>query len=383
MIRYLKIKNFKSHKETELNLNNLTILCGANGFGKSSIIHSLLLLRDTYLRTSDFNILNLNSNSIKIGNIDDALFINNDFDGFSFKISTNIQTFLLEYNFKAISDRKKTIISLDLAPIRPQIEPNIIALENLFNTNFQFISAARLEPQTSYRKDDLIVDIQKQISFEEGKAELCVHFLEYYKNIDVLPELLNSNKEFNDLFSQTIAWEREISEGINIIIIDRDNLGYELKYSFDTSSGLGKTKEFISTNVGYGITYVLPIIVAILSAKKDALLIIENPEAHLHPNGIAKLTELICIAAQAGIQIIIETHSDHIMNGVLVQSKKFEESQIGIDKDNVSIYHFERDESEHCTKAKKIEIEENGKIRYPPKAFFDQFTIDRKFLMGF
>ena len=84
------------------------------------------------------------------------------------------------------------------------------------------------------------------------------------------------------------------------------------------------------------------------------MLIIENPEAHLHPHGISKLTELICLAAELGIQIIIETHSDHVINGVLVQCKRFEEGNEGISKDNVKIYHFDRDEINHCTVANGI-----------------------------
>jgi predicted ATPase len=169
----------------------------------------------------------------------------------------------------------------------------------LFNTNFQFISAARLSPQSSYLKDNLVVEIKKQISVEEGKAEYLIHFLEQYKNQDIISGISSSRQTFQDLLSQTIAWEREISEGVNIIIKDIGNLGYELKYSFDTQSGTGKTSEFNTTNVGFGVTYVMPIIVAILASKPDALLLIENPEAHLHPNGIAKLTELICLASQA------------------------------------------------------------------------------------
>ena len=70
-------------------------------------------------------------------------------------------------------------------------------------------------------------------------------------------------------------------------------------------------------------------------------MLIENPEAHIHPYGISKLAELICIAAEAGIQIIIESHSDHIINGILVQSKRFETSkgEKGINKENLKIIH--------------------------------------------
>jgi predicted ATPase len=382
MIQKIAIKNFKSHKQTNIELSKLTVLCGSNGVGKSSAIHPLLLLRDSYLRNSSFDFLDLKSDSIRIGTVKDALYQFSDTDGFEFNIITDNQGFNFSFAYKGASEILKTLIRKD-DKVDHNFDKLDIIKESLFNTDFQFISAARLGPQLSYSKDDVVVDIHKQISVDEGKAEYCIHFLEKYKTHTVIPPLRNPNLKFGDLLSQTIAWEREISEGVNIIIEDLGSLGFELKYKFDTQSGIGKTDEFKATNVGFGVTYVMPIIVAILSAKPDALLLIENPEAHLHPNGIAKLTELICLASQAGIQIILETHSDHIINGILVQCKKFEENGKGISKDNVSIYQFDRDEVEHCTRATKITLEDDGKIRYPPKGFFDQFTIDRKFLMGF
>jgi predicted ATPase len=67
----------------------------------------------------------------------------------------------------------------------------------------------------------------------------------------------------------------------------------------------------------------------------------------------------------------------------LVQCKKFEEGNKDISRDNVYIYHFDRDETEHCTKATKVEIKENGRLINQPKGFFDQISIDLEQLMGF
>jgi predicted ATPase len=382
MLRNLRINSFKSHKNTDLKLSNLTVLCGSNGVGKSSTLHPLLLLRQSYLKNSSFDYLDLKSDAVRIGTVKDAIYQFSEKEGFLFNIETDNQTFIFDFESLNQSDLSKTLIKKSHTANHTIAKSQIIAV-SLFNTNFQFISAARLGPQSTYPKDDVVVEINNQISVVEGKAEYCIHYLEKNKNEDVIPAICNSNQKFQDLLSQTIAWEREIGEGVNVIIKDLGNLGYELKYSFDTQSELGKTNEFMPSNVGFGLSYVMPILVAILSAQKDALIIIENPEAHLHPNGIAKLTELMCLAAEAGIQIIIETHSDHVINGILVQCKRFEEDKKGIAKDHVSIYHFDRDETEHCTKATKINIEEGGRVRYTPKGFFDQFTLDRKYLMGF
>ena len=383
MIKTINIQNFKSHKNTPIDLKNLTVLCGNNGVGKSSAIQLFLLLREAYVKDKSFDILDLKSNPVKVGTPNDAIYQFSEKDSFEIDLITSTEACKFVYEANSENDKVKTFIALNKDISKVPVNVN---QESLFNNNFQYIGASRLGPQEKYDKDDKIVGVHKQISVIEGKAEYFVHFLDKYKNQEVLKEicLVSEDFKYTDLSAQVIAWEKGISKGVNIVIEDIGKLGFLLKYNFETeASPTKKTKNFEATNVGFGLSYVMPILVAILSAQKGSLIIIENPEAHLHPSGIAKLTELICLAAQAGIQIIIETHSDHIINGILVQSKKFEETQKGIDKDKVSIYQFDRDEKEHCTKATKVEVEEGGRIRYAPEGFFDQFTLDRKYLMGF
>jgi len=394
MIRKLGIKNFKSHKDTQLDLANLTVLCGPNGVGKSSVLQALLLLRESHFSHSNFEYLDLTSNPVTIGFVKDALYQYGDSNEVEFDIITDAQRFHFAFEFLGtdvnetfIYKSKKAVHSFD----KKQLEK-----ESIFNKQFQYISSARFGPLKSYGKDDVVVSVYNQISVMNGQAEHFVHYLYKNKNKIVLQPLLNGRVAAEDLFSQTKAWESEIwasepGNGMDIIVEDLGNLGYELRYSFDTpfgkcngnSNGHGKINEFRATNVGFGLTYVLPVIVAILSAQPGALLLIENPEAHLHPHGQSKIAELICLAAQAGVQIILETHSDHIIDGILVQCKKFEEEKKGMDKNLVKIYQFERDEAEQASKVTRVNIEVGGRVRYTPQGFFDQFTIDRKFLMGF
>jgi predicted ATPase len=374
MINLLQIVNFKSHKDTTVHLKNLTVFCGENGVGKSSLIQSLLLLKQTHNKSKLHEHLSLNKPLCDIGKTKDALYEFNDGDNKN-EIAFVITDENLEYSW--IFDASK---EYDFLNRKNDIDDSSgYEKLSLFSNNFQYVSAARL---AEYKSNDYEVLSNKQVSVELGKGELTAHFLyQYQKDLKVNEVLLHPSETDPYLLSQITAWEREISKGVNILP-QKVGESYEIKYSFDVPD-YGKTQEFSTSNVGFGLSYTLPILVAILSAKNDALIIIENPEAHLHPNGIAKLTELICLAAQAGIQIILETHSDHIINGILVQCKKFEQSKKGIDRNNVSIYQFDRDEKEHCTKAIKIEIEGDGLIRYPPKGFFDQFSIDRRFLLDF
>lgn len=118
--------------------------------------------------------------------------------------------------------------------------------------------------------------------------------------------------------------------------------------------------------------------IAILSANKDAIIIVENPEAHIHPKGQAVLMALISKAVTNGVQVIIESHSDHIINGALVAvNKKI------ITRDSLSIYYFEREEHGHTALSYQLLVSDTGRISHPPKGFFDQIDIDYSTLSGF
>ncbi len=380
MITNLHIKNFKCHKDTNLALGNLTLLCGQNGVGKSSAIQSLLLLRQTASKQMFPVGLSLNKPLCYIGEAKDAI---------SQPFRDKIVEFTLKY--KNFSEDKSSFDEIEqifdylmeneqldyIKSMRPTgvfLGFGYFANTNIFSHNFQYVSALR---GIVYERSDYDVEIKKQISIEEGKAELAAHFLCKYQNELILPEMLHTSETNNTLLAQTTAWEREISKGIKVIP-KKEGETYTIHYIYE-----GSEQEFTAKNVGFGISYSLPVIVAILSAKKGALILIENPEAHLHPYGQAKLAELMCIAAQAGIQIIVETHSDHIVNGVLVQCKRFEQAGKGVNRENVRIHYFERAEDSTACNTTEVEILEGGRITYPPVGFFDQISKDRKTLMGF
>jgi len=378
MIQEITLKNFKSHKNTHLNLGSLTLICGQNGVGKSSLIQSLLLLRQTFQKNRLQEVLELNGDLYDIGTAQDVFyqFAQEDFIEIHINFGDSQQ---FKWNFQ-FNDIKSDTTFLEQSSFEGDFKN--LATQSLFNNQFQYLSASRLAPQESYPKDDYEVERNRQISIEKGQGELVAHFLDHYgKDAVAYEELLHPSEEYKDLGLQTTAWAREISQNVNVSV-EKTGTSFKIKYSFDVKNGL-PTNNFEAKNVGFGLTYTLPIIVAILAAKKDSLILIENPEAHLHPYGQAKLIELICLAAQAGIQILLETHSDHIINGVLVQAKKFEMEQKGIDKENISLYYFDREEENHSSFVHHIEILEGGKIIYPPKGFFDQISKDRSFLMGF
>lgn len=371
MIKEIVIKDFKIHSNLELSLGGITILTGQNGMGKSSVMQSLLLLRQSYNSSGVIKGINLKGDMADLGSANDIECKSSNDAVLNIKLTTD--NYLANFHFSYDVAPEDTFL-----PAVGNIEwEGIEESVALFNENFQYISAFRLGPQKGYERDTNIVQYQRQISKINGQCEYTVHFLSYYgKRIRCLPELLLDATIDDSLESQVQAWMQFVSPRVNINIAQA-GADFKLNYKF-SREGQPMTDEMAAVNVGYGVTYVLPILVAILSAKPGSLILIENPEAHIHPKAQAELMKLIMRAVGAGIQIIMETHSDHIMNGALVAIAQ-NEAYLEL----VKAYYFERDDASHTSIARMLNIMKDGRIVSPPKGFFDQIDIDMRLLMGF
>jgi len=130
-------------------------------------------------------------------------------------------------------------------------------------------------------------------------------------------------------------------------------------------------------NVGYGLTHILPILTACLGAKESDVIVIENPESHLHPVGQAEMGEFLALCANSGLQIILETHSDHILNGIRRALKK----QL-ITPEQVAIHFFRPRQDEDDGVVISPLVDNLGNLSEWPENFFDQFDKDSQFLLG-
>lgn len=347
-IHNIKIKNFKSLKDISLSLKNLTLVTGVNSSGKSSFIQTLLLLKQNE------NIINIKEFKLRgVGNIEDILY--NDFDNRSDRLSISLNnggTKLLLVANDRFEENDDYIIDKSI---------------NLFYDSFQYLETNRIPPQDSY--DMSIENIDKGLLGLQG--EYTAHYLNQNKNHKIGIGNLKHSKALTDrLIENASLWLGEISDGIEISTKIYPELGrVTLAYSHNYQGK--RTKQYTPLNVGFGITFILPIIVAILKAKPDDLLIIENPESHLHPKGQSKIAELCSIASANGVQIIIETHSDHFLNGIRIATK----NELLTPEDS-KIYYFRKDKGGVETKVDEINIDKEGGIDRYPKGFFDQFDED-------
>jgi predicted ATPase len=119
-------------------------------------------------------------------------------------------------------------------------------------------------------------------------------------------------------------------------------------------------------NVGFGLSYALPIVVAALTAIPGTLLIVESPEAHLHPAGQSAIGHFLAQVAGSGVQTVVESHSDHVLNGI---RRAVAESRV-IQADDVVVHFF------GTSGASRLEIKDSGAVTEWPEGFFDQTETD-------
>ena len=362
MITKIDIENFKSIKDLTLEPRRLNLFMGVNGMGKSTAIQALLLLRQSWM-SSQLAKLNLNGELVEIGRGSDALYNFADNEQISFGVRNNdAESGADEYLERTYSYQRYNDV-LDLKDRK--YEGNVHDWP-LFDDEFVFLNAERLAPATAYAMSyDKVVN-NHSIGIH---GELAAHFLSLYGDkLDVAKELCLDAAPTGRLMDQVVEWMKVISPGVYMRIqeigeIDKVVLSYQ--FATDTIP----TNAFRPTNVGFGISYILPVLVACLCGLYK-LIIIENPEAHLHPKGQARMGELLARCARSGVQLFVETHSDHIVNGIRVAVKNGV-----VDARDVRINYFTKriEDGETFTENEEIKIGANGELSSYPADFMDEW----------
>jgi predicted ATPase len=371
MITELKISNYKCHRETNLTLKGLTVLTGTNSSGKTSVIQTLLLLRQSYRKGRLANGLDLNNPLCEIGAATDAFCKIPSSSVISFDVKSDDGDDML---FKFETSGKTADSFIPKAKEYPKITKSKMEKLGLFSNNFQYVSAARWGGKSKYPIDSFAAGTEKQISLSHGQGELVANFL--YVHGKEKPIICESGVEGQNLMGECMYWENRISAGVMFDIQpDVDGKSYNLTYGYD--NGSANMDKLQAENLGYGISYTLPVVAALLSAVPGSLIIIENPEAHLHVTAQSELARLISLVVAKGVQVIVETHSDHIVNGILVNIK-----QKTIPNENVVFYFFEMDQENFMTTTYRLDADEEGTMSNVPEGFFNQFEKDLDILVG-
>ncbi len=360
MIQSLRLVNFKCFADLTVEFTPLTLLSGLNGHGKSSVLQAMLLLRQSYQQgLLPQTGIALNGEWVNIGTAKDALYENAEENTLAFELEwTNSSTgrWIFEYNSEA------DILNLISGPV-----PSEIFDHALFGDDFQHLRAERFGPRVSSEKSDFQVRQHRQLG---TSGEYTADFLATFgRQIKAAEGMSHPKAVSADLLDQTEAWLGEISPAARLHFTEHRGTDLiSLRYAFVT--GKQVTSDYRATNTGFGMSYTLPILVAILSANPGGLLLIENPESHLHPRGQSKMGELIARAASCGVQVVIETHSDHILNGICIAVRN------GIlAPDNICLHFLERMTESNIMEIKIISprIDRDGRIDQWPDGFFDEW----------
>ena len=392
MLKRIGFDNFKCLSGKNFNLSKVNVFTGYNGRGKSSVMQAILMLSQS-VRKDDLNSfahLHVNGDLVKLGDFDELLF-NTDklyFDVSMILSNTKDHEIVLGYdmdNDYKVGILKKCEIDgenfFDTASSMPSSNSDsnksdigdlrqlpVYLYNHFWSQNLHYVSANRQGPVKFVERDE--VPEYFRVGADGSRT---INTLSSYR--DKVDKRMNINLDDDnsyDLMTAATKWIDNIMNGgsLNVsgnAIHTNDGLG-NIKKSTILSLGFGVKEDgniYPSYHVGFGYSYILSIVVTALIAKEGDIVIVENPEAHLHPEAQTRLTFMLAKLGARGVQVFIETHSEHVINGIRLAALK---EEYALDNEDVRIFFFDKD-----FQKKDLIIEKNGKIFNWPERFFDQY----------
>ena len=395
MITELRAQNFKSWQDTgTLQFAPLTGLFGANSSGKTSILQVLLMLKQTVERPSDWNeplYFGDDESLVNLGNFGTVIHKHKQ------DLSLNIS---VSWKSSTVADINKYIrfYNLNVETLSPSQSDRDRSEEISFSTNI-----ARGVVNNSYYVTDLYrFDVQQPDLFR------CYGFRTARNQIMEISSRFEG--DFENLFSQILylgplrehprpryTWDGDHPKGIGQegekaisallsgrirhLSIDEQIVSWlqrlELIHSYNLhpASDTGKDYEFLVkkykdgpevrlTDIGFGVSQVLPVLILCYYAPEGSILILEQPEAHLHPKVQSELADvLIDVVKNRNVQIILESHSAHLLHRL---QRRIAEEQISAD--DTAFYFCQINEG--TSEIERLKVDEYGNIRNWPQNFF-------------
>lgn len=401
MIQELKLRNFKCFAKQSFPLGRVNVSAGLNSMGKSTVLQSLLLLKQSYMTPKNMPRMAF-PNGIKLipenapwrGALLNGAYINLGVESDVFREDaeendlsitvTGEDNIPLRFHFSY--DLFTHMNNVFLTPTEGGL-PDYDALSQFSDSILRrifYLSADRITPRRVFPMADDINELAERELRSTG--ELAPHYLTEYGSLPVEnPAVRLGDEESNTLLNQTARWMEFITPGTRVHVKTQPvRRTANVRYSFMTVNQ-ERTREHLSLNAGFGLTSALPVIVQLLAAKPGDIVLLENPEAHIHPAGQSRLGELIARAGSGGVQVIVETHSDHIFNGIRLAVKRRL-----ISCDDVRLFYFYQDyaikddfeeenpldeESLYQHKVERLELLPDGRLKRQPKGFFDEWTL--------
>lgn len=456
MLKSITLKNYKCFKdETKIDIAPLTVLCGVNSSGKSSILKSLLMLKQSYENIYDSNSVLFNGDLSLNGTYKDVVYdhkVNNNIT-FTNKFEIENSNFLSSFEKNTIKDlntifnlnvdikvvyitlsiqlkrKNSTKIIIDNVIYSYTVSTKIILKDNtsisskiyLLNTSedkydIEITSDipnlnARLLDCTCYFNSLILINLYFTKTHPTPLNTIPILSFIYaifkviplqYKGIKYIAPLRNEPNRIYPLSQErtTVGLYGEYTPQI-IYEHRNDNINFVLPPANDSLSLLRERKNMINhlngwckhlsidqivlpdesvrdletikigignsnlMDVGFGISQILPILTTCLLMRWHETLILQQPEIHLHPKMQMDFADFILSTAYTGRNILIETHSDHIINRLL--RRILENPKL---KSKIKFYFFEKDFNSTII---PIEVDDVRGFINAPEDFFSQF----------
>lgn len=363
MISNLQLKNFKCFEDSaDFSFARLNVLTGMNGRGKSTVLQSMILLAQSFVLNKSVDTLVLNGPYIDIGNYADIKSSTSPrSEHIEIKVGFQYEKHTYTYVF-TYSENEGDPFRADLQDLVLLEDVDASTREVLFEafcsylSRFHYVSADRLGPVKYVEKGSLGEKIDTG-----ARGEHSLQILAKSMNLETVNKALYRGKDSASVLEQTTEWLRYIFGGAKVTIKGQENESSILYLLLNSRSN---SYEYKPSNVGFGYSYILPLIVSGLISKPGDTIIVENPEAHLHPQAQSRMIEFFARVASTGVQVFIETHSEHILNGARVNAVA---SQVKIMPTNCTFHFFNEDYAYEA-----VELGEDGKMDKWPSGFFDQ-----------
>ena len=398
MITELGVQNFKSWKDTgKLQIAPLTGFFGANSSGKTSILQTLLMLKQTVERPPDWNevidfgddnsLVNLGSfddlihehkrehplqisiswqfsEKLSIGDMDEVdalsfdLAVDNEISRFS-KVQFNYT--VGEQNFSVNRGNQGDICSVRTPGALSNAE-----LFRCYGIHKAFIDTIQLFSPLQTRFENLFRSIEYLGPLREYPRRHYAWQGKHSPGVgrhgeDTVTALFSGRIQLRSLDEQIPKWLQRLD------LIDSYRLnpisGSEKDYEFLVQKYKGGP-EVRLTDVGFGVSQVLPVLVLCYYVPEGSILILEQPEAHLHPKVQSDLADLLVeVIKERQLQIILESHSEHLLIRLM---RRIAEEQISAD--DTAFYFCEMNEG--TSEIERLNVDDYGNITNWPQNFF-------------
>lgn len=376
MLEQLTLRNFKCFENLDLPLAPLTLLSGSNASGKSSVLQALVLLHQTIREHEWSTRLMLNGRAVQLGTVLDV--VDKVHGRRQLEIGLVEGSSTLRWTFQG--DREEMSMATERVQLdrvdfgSPSTLRHLLPLDHYETAsvfaeclrNLTYITAERVGPREIYALEDRQA---AQVVGPRGEHTLSVL---YRVRADPIRDSLSIAGIPPTGLRQVEARMGLFFPGcrLDVQLIPQANA---LTLGIRTSDETGFHRP---VHVGFGLTQVLPIVVAAVSAREKDILLIENPEVHLHPAGQALMGKFLAEVAASGTQVIVETHSDHVLNGIrrAVKARILPPEQ--------ALLHFFRPRGGKLDQVVSPILDFAGNIDVWPEGFFDQFDKDMTHFAG-